>query len=167
MAVRGRKPKPTALKERLGNPGKRPLNEAEPQPQSASTRVPHGLSAGAQKFWRGVAAELVRLGVLTVVDVPAFILMAEHYGMARAAVKELTLDSGKLKLLILDQHGVDRKHPLLQVLRDNSAAFRSFATEFGMTPSSRSRLHIEPQEQDDFMALLFGTDVEVSDDDDV
>lgn len=167
MAVRGRRPKPTALKERLGNPGKRPLNDAEPQPQPASTRTPHGMSAGAKKFWRSLAADLVELGVLTAVDVPAFILMAEHYGVARAAVKELTLDSGELKLLVLDQNGMDRKHPLLQVLRDNSSAFRAFATEFGMTPSSRSRLKLAAPEEDDFMALLFGTDVEVSDDDNV
>ena len=30
MATRGRKPKPTETKRRAGNPGNRPLNEAEP-----------------------------------------------------------------------------------------------------------------------------------------
>lgn len=32
MAQRGRKPKPTALKELEGNPGKRTLNDKEPKP---------------------------------------------------------------------------------------------------------------------------------------
>ena len=32
MAARGRKPKPTALKELEGNPGKRSLNPSEPKP---------------------------------------------------------------------------------------------------------------------------------------
>jgi len=31
--MRGRKPKPSYLKLLNGNPGKRPLNEREPQPQ--------------------------------------------------------------------------------------------------------------------------------------
>ena len=32
MATRGRKPKPTAMKELEGNPGKHPLNISEPKP---------------------------------------------------------------------------------------------------------------------------------------
>ena len=32
MATRGRKPTPTAIKELEGNPGKRPMNSAEPKP---------------------------------------------------------------------------------------------------------------------------------------
>ena len=32
MATRGRKPKPTAMKELEGNPGKHPLNTSEPKP---------------------------------------------------------------------------------------------------------------------------------------
>ena len=35
MAARGRKPKPTALKELEGNPGKRSLNPSEPKPPPA------------------------------------------------------------------------------------------------------------------------------------
>ena len=31
--MRGKKPKPTHLKLITGNPGKRPLNEAEPKPE--------------------------------------------------------------------------------------------------------------------------------------
>ena len=41
MAV-GRKPKPTALKELEGNPGKRKLNRSEPSRKRASRLVPNG-----------------------------------------------------------------------------------------------------------------------------
>ena len=37
MAQRGRKPKPTAVKVLEGNPGKRQLNEMEPQPEKKSS----------------------------------------------------------------------------------------------------------------------------------
>ena len=40
MATRGRKPKPTAMKELEGNPGKRPLNPNEPRPERKAPRCP-------------------------------------------------------------------------------------------------------------------------------
>jgi P27 family predicted phage terminase small subunit len=55
-----------------------------------------------------------------------------------------------------DEHGLDRKHPALQVLRDNSGAFRAYAAEFGMTPSSRSRVRADaPEEQMSLADALF------------
>jgi len=56
----------------------------------------------------------------------------------------------------VDERGLPRKHPLLQVLRDNSTAFRMYAAEFGLTPSSRSRLQIRPvAEQPSLAEQLF------------
>jgi len=157
------------LKKLAGNPGKRPLNDREPQPRPASARLPHGLTRGAQKYWRAMARDLIELGVLTTADVPAFILMAEHYGVARQAAQELVQD-GRLKLTVIDTNGNERKHPLLQVLRDNAAAYRMFAVEFGMTPSSRSRVKVAPAEQEPSLAeVLFnsiGLDVAEGDDQD-
>ena len=40
MAIRGRKPKPTALKLLEGNPGKRPINEHEPVPPKGTVKCP-------------------------------------------------------------------------------------------------------------------------------
>lgn len=39
MATRGRKPKPTAMKELEGNPGKHPLNTSEPKPNKKAPAV--------------------------------------------------------------------------------------------------------------------------------
>ena len=41
MAQRGRKPKPTVLKELEGNPGRRPLNKNEPKPNKKAPRCPN------------------------------------------------------------------------------------------------------------------------------
>jgi P27 family predicted phage terminase small subunit len=115
------------------------------------------MSDGAQRLWRGVAGELVRLGLLTVVDVPAFRLMCEEYGIALEAARQVETEG----LWTVDAQGVAKKHPVVQVLRDATSTFRMYAVEFGMTPSSRGRLHMEGEDQDDFMSLLFGADVEV------
>ena len=138
--TRGRKPKPEAIKQLSGNPGKRKSDIPEtPQPAEASARAPRGLSGEARKFWHGIATELIELGVLRTVDVPAFVLMAEHYSLARKASGQLLeLDT----LTTVDKNEAERKHPLLQVFKDNAQAYRLFAAEFGLTPSSRSRLHI-------------------------
>lgn len=122
------------------------------------------MSAGARKFWHEMAREMIALGVLTAADVPAFILMAEHYGVAREAARQVA-EQG---LTVVDATGSLRKNPVLQVLRDNSTAFRMFAVEFGLTPSSRSRLKIAPAEEERSLAeMLFesvGLDVTEGDD---
>ncbi|MFO7537597.1 MAG: phage terminase small subunit P27 family [Chloroflexota bacterium] len=129
------------MKEAQGNPGKRPLPKREPKPQTEVKR-PWGLGQGEQrKFWDQHAGELERLGVLTGVDTAAFRLMAEHYAFAVQAAKELRAEG----TLTVEGREGPKKHPLLQALRDNSLAFKAYATEFGMTPSSRARLHLPPE----------------------
>lgn len=49
MATRGRKPKPTAMKELEGNPGKHPLNTSEPKPTKKAPACPKWLEPEAKK----------------------------------------------------------------------------------------------------------------------
>lgn len=154
MATKGRKPKPDALKELSGNPGHRPLNANAPKPTTRRVdRMPRGMSEGARRLWRQLSGDLVEIGLLTDADLPAFVLMAEHYGLARRALVEIA-EAG---LTTTDEAGLVRKHPLLQVWRDNSTAFRAYATEFGLTPSSRSRVKLpDVGEQMSLAEELFG-----------
>ena len=151
MSTRGRKPKPTELKRLEGNPGKRPLNKREPKPKGKVKR-PYGLGKGLQdRFWREHAGELERLGILTGIDSAAFRLMAEHYALAIDAVKGLR-ETG----MTVEGRDGPKKHPLAQIFRDNSMAFKSYASEFGMTPSARSRLQLpEEAEQLSLADALF------------
>jgi P27 family predicted phage terminase small subunit len=138
MSISGPKPKPTRLKKLQGNPGKRPLNGREPKPKSAVKR-PWGLGQGLQrKFWDEHADELERIEILTGIDTAAFRLMAEHYSFAVQAARELHA----LGELTVEGREGPKKHPLVQVLRDNSQLFKSYAAEFGMTPSARTRLKL-------------------------
>ena len=89
MSSRGRKPKPTVVKQLQGNPGKRPLTQREPKPKT-TVKKPYGLGQGLQaRFWDEHAPELERLQILTGVDSAAFRLMAEHYALAVRAAVEL------------------------------------------------------------------------------
>jgi P27 family predicted phage terminase small subunit len=149
--TKGRKALPTAVKELRGNPGRRPLNDKEPKSERLSERVPRNLSPLAAYFWRKYVVKLIHMGVATEVDEPALILMAEHWSMARQALTEINTQG----LSTVDEAGLPRKHPLLQVWRDNSAAFRGYASEFGMTASSRSKVRIEPEDQLSMADALF------------
>lgn len=59
MATRGRKPKPTAMKELEGNPGKHPLNTSEPKPTKKAPACPKWLEPEAKKEWRRLAKQSI------------------------------------------------------------------------------------------------------------
>ena len=52
MASRGRTPKPTAIKQLEGNPGKRQLNTNEPKPKQKAPTCPKWLDDEAKKEWK-------------------------------------------------------------------------------------------------------------------
>lgn len=62
MAIRGRKPKPTALKVLEGNPGHRPLNKREPMPKGRLPRCPDWLEEDAKKEWKRLGKILAEMG---------------------------------------------------------------------------------------------------------
>jgi P27 family predicted phage terminase small subunit len=95
----------------------------------------------ARKFWDEYGPELERLEILTGVDSAAFRLMAEHFGFAVQAAKQLQAEGLTVETKL---EGV-KKNPVAQIFKDNSLAFKSYASEFGMTPSSRTRLKMAPE----------------------
>lgn len=71
MGHRGPPPKPTAIRELEGNPGKRPLNKFEPRPPKISTVAPpEWLSDIGKLYWARLVPMLSRMGVLTEADLP-------------------------------------------------------------------------------------------------
>lgn len=150
--MRGRKPKPTKIKELEGNPGRRPLNDREPKPELADSRVPRGrLDAEGRRLWKILAEPLARNGILTELDLPALEMLCHHFSIAR---------SGKLES---DRTGVTStgargkvKNPATSVFEQNSKLFIRYAAEFGLTPSSRVRIKVDLKEKEKTLAeLLF------------
>jgi len=152
--MRGRTPKPTAIKKLENNPGHRPLPENEPQPERQIPAMPRGMGEEFKNFWKQIALQLDELNVLTALDGPALTIMAVHYANAKVAAKMLAKEG----LQAEDENGALRKHPLNQVLRDNSTAFRQWAIQFGLTPASRARLQISEPDQMDELEEFFNND---------
>lgn len=148
----GRKPTPTALKQLRGNPGKRPLNENEPKPRAVLPRCPAHLSAEARAEWRRMAGKLYQLGLLTELDSSALALYCQAFGRWVQA-------EGKLKefgLLIKTPNDYPAQSPYLSIANKCIEQMKGLLGEFGMTPSSRSRIVVPPlpEEDDPFDAWL-------------
>lgn len=142
MNVNGGKPKPTHLKMVMGNPGKRPLPVGtEPQPARGIQEPPLHLSAKALRTWGQIGPMLDRIGVLTEADALALEMLCEAYADhldARATLKHLgsnyyetTTQTGGL---------MHRAHPAVAVMQEADRRIKAWLTEFGKTPSSRTRL---------------------------
>jgi len=128
---------PTALKILAGNPGKRRLPEHEPQAKPAAPPMPDGMSAAAKAEWRRLVPELVALGVLTSIDRAALVGYCEAWSTYLRANLELAKPDAPL---VQTTTGGDSLSAWLRVRSAAAKEMRDFATEFGLTPASRTRV---------------------------
>lgn len=150
----GRPPKPSHLKLVTGNPGKRKVNKREPKPPRGVPKMPAGLSASARAAWSRIAPDLERMGVLTVADGVALELMCEAYAdwMGHAA----TIAAEGATYETHGQNGrMVRPHPEVAMASDAWRRVQRMLVEFGLTPSSRSKVTAGPEEAaDPFAAFM-------------
>lgn len=136
MATRGRKPTPTAIKELEGNPGKRKLNENEPRPERKAPACPKWLDKDARKEWHRLSKKMEALGVLTEVDMAAFAGYCQSYARWKEA-EEFISQHGSI---VRTPSGYWQQVPQVSIAQTYMKQMGKFATEFGLTPASRSRL---------------------------
>jgi P27 family predicted phage terminase small subunit len=161
----GRRPKPTALKELEGNPGKRPLNRSEPKPTGIPS-CPKHLDKGARAEWKRISAELIKLGLLTSVDRAALAAYCAAY--SRWAEAELSVQ--KYGAVIKSpKSGYPIQNPYVGIANTAMDQMRKFMVEFGLTPASRSRLQMTPDAPpgqdafESFMQSIGATDLDLDD----
>lgn len=157
--MRGRKPKPTATKKLEGNPGKRKLNNAEPQYRVKPPTCPHHVTGLARREWRRLVREMRASGVLAVVDRNA--LAAYCVAFARWADAEEKL--AKSGMILKSDGGGLYQNPYLAIANRAIEQLIKIGSEFGFTPSSRTRIKVEPVSGFDQLEMeLFGPAVAVS-----
>lgn len=156
MPTAGRKPKPTHLKLVTGNPGKRKLNKSEPMPARALPKPPVELNDDAKVEWGRVSDELYRLGLLTGIDRSALAAYCQAYGrwmIAERAIAEMAKrDLVTSGLLIKTTNGNAIQNPLIGTANKAMSDMMRYASEFGMTPSARSRIKAESAQVEDAAA---------------
>lgn len=144
MAKRGRTPKPVALKVLAGNPGHRPLTRREPQPVRGIPPRPDCLDRIARQEWERVTVELDLLGLVTRVDMAVLASYCQAFSRWYQA-ETLVQRKG---LTLRTKGGLVKRRPELGIAHESMRLMAKFAAEFGLTPSSRLRLAVEPTPRD-------------------
>jgi P27 family predicted phage terminase small subunit len=151
--MRGRKPLPSNVVRLRGNPGKRRLNDAEPRPSPRVPTCPACLDGEARKEWKRLVAELAQLGLLTRLD--RGLLAA--YCQAHALWVEAVSSIGRYGTMVKSPNGFPMQSPYIAVANKQVEIMVRIASEFGMTPSSRTRIRVgEPTPEDAFETFLQG-----------
>lgn len=135
--MRGRKPKPTFLKLITGNPGGRPLNFEEPEPDGDLKDPPASFSARQRILWdqtiRAAPPGLLRLLDSTLLEV--FIVAKSVHENASQRVEELGS-------VVNGPNNVPMKNPYLQIANQQAQIMIKAISEMGFSPSSRSRVKV-------------------------
>jgi len=138
--AQGRKPKPTHLKVVQGNPGKRALPANEPKPKRDRPRKPANLDGTASKIWDVLAGETDNMGVLTTADGPALRMLCEAWSDFFEA-KRIISAYGSMTYETVGAAGkMVKLHPAQKVKENADSRIRQWFTEFGLTPSARSKV---------------------------
>ena len=152
----GRKPTPTALKVLRGNPGHRPLNQDEPEPDVYSV-IPSppewaGLSEKATELWNDVAMVLVKMRVFTEAD--RFLLFrycdlwdswlksrdeCKRFGHDNIYTEPDPANPGEMRIKHTQPHAWSSRY--VQICK----MMQSIESELGLSPSSRSQVKAGPQ----------------------
>lgn len=147
----GPAPKPTKLKLLEGNPGRRPLNTSEPQPEIGAPTQPEWLLPEGKREWARIVPELVRLGLLAKIDRASLAAYCQCWAMYVAAIKDIEANGTTFKT----DTGYEGPRPSVGVAVKMLEKLSTFAAKFGLTPSDRSRIHVDkPAEVDPFAEFL-------------
>lgn len=141
MGLRGPKPKPTALRRLEGNPSGRPLPRNEPSPMLAlKIEPPKDLTLDGKAIWKSLSEEMVRIGLLTVLDLNALHryvkFLLEYYDAERKI-------DGKLVITIRWPNGTPRHlipNPYLSIRNNAATQLGRLEQSLGLSPSARARM---------------------------
>lgn len=142
----GRRPTPTALKRLAGNPGKRALNESEPQFAPGRPPCPAHLVGEARTEWSRVTRLLVEAGLLTKADRAALAAYCEAWATWVLAVEMLAKPKEEGGgMVTITENGYPMLSAWWTVSQQAAKSMRSFLVEFGLTPAARSRMKVQSE----------------------
>lgn len=145
-----RRHKPTALKLLMGNPGRRPLPQNEPQPRKGTPQLPKWLRAfpAAVKEWRREARELAEMGVLTHAEAGDLAMRAYIGAQIPELAEEIRVEGRVIQVKKLNRAFEEvvvgtRTNPKCVQLAKLLAEYRAIGSLLGLDPSSRARIKVD------------------------
>ncbi len=153
MGKRGPKPQPTRLRILRGNPSKRAIRKREPTPDPAMPAPPASLSGPVLAKWHEIAPRLHAMRVLTQADADALAIYCTNWVRWRESVA--WADEHGSTVTIRNDKGEVR---FLAIAPQVTAGFKALdyviklGDRFGLSPSARAGLSIQPDDQNDPLA---------------
>jgi P27 family predicted phage terminase small subunit len=148
MGIGGKKPTPRALKSLKGT--------AKAPKQSKGLQAPQTLDSPPDFFgpdelseW-GRVQEYALMGVIRAPDYGTCVGLAVLFGNAMDAARDVS-ENG---LTMETPNGMTQQRATVSTMRNAFAAYRQFASELGLTPTSRTRLDIPAPKTETAMSLL-------------
>jgi P27 family predicted phage terminase small subunit len=150
----GRPPKPTQLKILAGNPGKRPLNDAEPEFASENLTRPGWLDASAKREWARIVKAMPD-GLATEGDRVALAAYCQAWARWQQAERALQ-QAGSLTFEepVVSKAGdllgyKIKARPEVAISLKYANLMLAAAGRFGLDPSSRSKIHMPQRQAED------------------
>ena len=159
MGLRGPAPKPTSIREREGNPARRPLPAHEPRPQLGEPVMPKYLDREGRQEWKRLVPILLSIRVLSTADGLELGNLCQAYSFLVQAHEAMRLagKGGGSGLLMKTPGGYVQQSPLIGIINGQVEIINRISREFGLTPSSRTRIEALAEPGDDgFEAELCG-----------
>jgi P27 family predicted phage terminase small subunit len=132
--------KPTAMKILEGTFRADRSVPDEPQPEKLliPPPMPESLNEYGKRHWESCSLEMVKIGLLTVIDIDQFAAYCNEMGAYWFAEEKR-----KSALEALEYTEINRWFNFAQ---KHLKAGRDLAVQFGLTPASRSRINVPKQE---------------------
>jgi len=139
----GSRKKPTPLKILQGTTRADRQNPDEPMPDPSIPEPPKHLNDEALAEWNRISKELFKLGLLSEIDrsaLAAYCVVWSRWVEAETRLKQEPL-------IIVSKNEQPYQNPALGIANKALEKMRSFLIEFGMTPSSRSKVIASKREE--------------------
>ena len=143
----GRKPVPTQLKIVRGTDQPCRVKKDEPKPKADNIKQPFELSEIASSQWDKVVLDLEQAKLLTNIDTHALAMYCESYATWIGAI-EMIKSHG---VVVKSKNGFPVQSPFFHVANKSFDQMKNMLVEFGMTPSSRTRVSaVQGTDDDEF-----------------
>lgn len=147
--MKGPAPAPTKLKLLKGVRPSR-INKKEPKPKAVSSGIPKGWAFGmspiARRYWKQIAPILKENGLLTEIDLYTLRILSETYSDYIRLGNLLKKEGETYETTNAQKEKVIKERPEVETRIKARKDYLAYLQQFGMSPSSRTRIKVDIRE---------------------
>lgn len=148
--MKGRKPLPENVKLLHGTAGKKARNRVEIG-SARLLRPPADLTPEAKRAWPQFAKPLAEAGITTALELSALRVLVETWCAWKKATEMIQSEG-----MVYEKDGIERMNPYVRIQANATTLMLKLLSEFGMTPSSRTRVRTGGPPENPDAVDLFG-----------